>query len=149
MINNIYETHLEVSDLNRSIEFYSSLGLELGAKFDHVAFFWVGQRGEQMLGLWLVKDRPIANRHFAFGVDLVFLLKSKEWLAKRAIEVTPDFNRGTDEPLVHTWMPAAAYYFKDPDQNSLEFISMLPDQPKSLGFVPYLSEWQILKGSTD
>jgi hypothetical protein len=38
-------------------------------------------------------------------------------------------------------MPAAAVYFRDPDNNLLEFISMLPDAPQpDLGVLPW-SDW--------
>jgi lactoylglutathione lyase len=42
-IGKIYETHLQVADLQRSIEFYSKLGLELAHTSDKrkFAFFWV------------------------------------------------------------------------------------------------------------
>jgi len=31
---------------------------------------------------------------------------------------------------VLAWMPAASVYFHDPDGNLLEFLSMLPDEPR-------------------
>jgi hypothetical protein len=35
-------------------------------------------------------------------------------------------------------MPAAAVYFRDPDGNLLEFIAMLPEQPRAdLGVLPW------------
>ena len=39
----------------------------------------------------------------------------------------------TGEPVVLAWMPAASLYFRDPDGNLLELLSMLPDalQPES------------------
>ena len=41
MIHNLYETHIEVKDLNTSIEFYKNLGLELSLLLTErkIAFF--------------------------------------------------------------------------------------------------------------
>jgi lactoylglutathione lyase len=104
MIKNLYETHLQVKDLNTSIEFYNNLGLELSLLIEdrRIAFFYIG-KDRQLLGLWEVP-----------------------------------------EPIVHTWMPAAAIYFNDPDGNELEFISWLQDEPHNLGYAIYLSEWNEL-----
>ena len=47
----------------------------------------------------------------------------------------------TDEPVVFGWMPAASLYFRDPDGNMLELLSMLPDSPQpELGIVGW-SRW--------
>ena len=46
-----------------------------------------------------------------------------------------------NEPVVIGWMPAASVFFTDPDGHLLEFLAMLPDQPRAeVGVVPY-SEW--------
>ena len=48
----------------------------------------------------------------------------------------------TEEPVVIAWMPAASLYFRDPDGNMLELLSMLPDSPQSdLGIVSW-SHWR-------
>lgn len=39
MIQGLYEAHLPVSDLDRSIEFYKNLGLELAHRSENLAFF--------------------------------------------------------------------------------------------------------------
>jgi len=36
----------------------------------------------------------------------------------------------TQEPVVLAWMPAASVYFRDPDNNLLEFMTMLTDPPR-------------------
>ena len=52
LIKGLYEAHLPVKDLNRSITFYEKLGLELSHTYsDHLAFFWL-KKGESWLGLW-------------------------------------------------------------------------------------------------
>lgn len=151
MIKQIYETHLEVKDLEASIHFYQEkLGLVLGisSKTRNNAFFWVGGHGNQMLGLWQVPaSTDIKKRHFAFEVELDFLVNSIQWLQTQGIQVIGSQGKGFDEPIVQAWMPAASVYFLDPDENKLEFISMLDDKPKELGFVPYLSEWYQLHHS--
>ncbi|MEI4802530.1 VOC family protein [Bacillus sp. FJAT-51639] len=146
MIRNIYETHLQVSDLERAIDFYKNkLGLKLARKSIErkVAFFWIGEDRHQMLGLWeKSKDASIQLKHFAFGVDLEFLKCSKIWLEERGLEVIGSQEKGNEEPIVQSWMPAASVYFLDCDGNKLEFISLLFDEPNELGYVPYLSEWE-------
>jgi catechol 2,3-dioxygenase-like lactoylglutathione lyase family enzyme len=71
----LYETHLNVTDLERSMIFYDDgLGLELGAVFGkkgderHMAFYWVGGSERAMLGIW--EREPVFSQHFAFKVEL-------------------------------------------------------------------------------
>ncbi|MGE7602977.1 VOC family protein [Peribacillus sp. NPDC097675] len=146
MIKKIYETHLQVKNLNDSIDFYQNkLGLKLGTITRNAAFLWVGDLGHQFLGLWEVpKNSDIQPRHFAFEVELDFLKHSKIWLEKKGITVIGSQGKSNIEPIVQTWMPAASVYFLDTDGNKLEFISMLDDTPKELDYVPYLSEWELI-----
>ncbi len=60
MIKGIYETHLNVENLERSVDFYKNvLGLEQCGYNDdrRIAFFWVGKPQEYMLGVW-EKQKP-------------------------------------------------------------------------------------------
>ena len=133
-IRKVFETHLTVIDLQRSMTFYAqTLGLELAKVFwdRGVAFFWVGGRGNSMLGLWQVGASPQRlSLHVAFRVDLHDLLNAPARL--RAAHVVPlNFDGDpTEEPFVLAWMPAASLYFRDLDGNLLEFLSMLPDDPQ-------------------
>jgi lactoylglutathione lyase len=133
-IGKVFETHLTVIDLQRSMTFYAqTLGLELAKVFwdRGVAFFWVGGRGNSMLGLWQVGASPQRlSLHVAFRVDLHDLLDAPARL--RAAHVVPlNFDGDpTEEPFVLAWMPAASLYFRDLDGNLLEFLSMLPDDPQ-------------------
>ena len=52
------------------------------------------------------------------------------------------FGKEPKEPIVHTWMPAAAVYFRDRDGNGLEFITRRLDEPKPEMALMYLSEWE-------
>lgn len=55
MIKGLYETHVQVSDLKKSVQFYTLvLGLKL-AHYDEnrpIAFLWIGEDKKAMLGLW-------------------------------------------------------------------------------------------------
>ena len=47
----------------------------------------------------------------------------------------------TIEPSVIGWMPAAAIYFRDPDNHLIEYLAMLDYNPRpDLGIIPW-SEW--------
>jgi lactoylglutathione lyase len=144
-LRDLFETHLTVSDLKRSMAFFGDvLGLELARVFPErrVAFYWIGGPGQSMLGVWEVGTAPQRlSLHLAFRVDLPDLLEAPERL--RTANVTPrDFSGNpTDEPVVLAWMPAASLFFNDPDGNLLEFLAMLPDSPlPELGVVSW-SRW--------
>lgn len=145
-IRDLFETHLTVTDLKRSMDFYGeTLGLELAEVFEgrKVAFYWIGGRGNSMLGLWEAGAGPQRmSLHLAFRVELPHLLEAPARL--RAAGVRPlDFGGGpTEEPVVLAWMPAGSLYFRDPDGNMLEFLCMLPEPPRpELGVVTW-SEWE-------
>jgi lactoylglutathione lyase len=145
-IRALFETHLTVTSLPRSMAFYSDvLRLSLARVFPDrkVAFYWIGGPGKSMLGLWEVGTGPLQIKlHLAFTVDLPDLLVAPARL--RAANVTPcDFaGNATEEPVVLAWMPAASLFFHDPDGNQLEFLCMLPDPPQpELGVVSW-SRWQ-------
>lgn len=145
MIKSIYETHLKVRNLEESILFYEKLDLKLAHKIEErkVAFFFIGEN-RQMLGLWEVTDGEEFHKgHFAFGVSLKELEKSIGWLKERGIQPTENFfGLNPIEPVVHTWMPAASVYFRDPDGNSLEFITLLDGEPVKTNEILYLSDWR-------
>lgn len=141
----LYETHVNTKNLEQAIEFYQSLELEVAYILNErrVAFFWLGdpEAKEQMLGVWEVPAEQFVPKHFAFGVSMEQLLEVPSYLEKRDIELRPSFGLDTSEPIVHAWMPAASYYFYDPDGNSLEYITVLKGEAKpELGAI-HLSEW--------
>jgi lactoylglutathione lyase len=78
-IYGLFETHLTVSDLQRSITFYRDIvGLQLAFEVSerNAAFFWIGDNVSRcsMLGLWSVGTAPLGlNLHVAFEV-LIYTL---------------------------------------------------------------------------
>jgi lactoylglutathione lyase len=141
----LYETHVNTTNLERAISFYESLGLKVAHKIDsrRVAFFYLGEEGsrEQMLGVWEVCEAQFTRKHFAFYVDYNELMTIPTFFNEIGVELRPDFDLDITEPIVHAWMPAACYYFQDPDGNSLEYLTLLEGEPQpELGTI-HLSEW--------
>ena len=141
----LFETHLTVSDLERSVAFYRDVvGLPLALALPErgAAFLWIGAPGEAMLGLWSLGSAPLAlSLHVAFRASLQDVMGACERL--RSLGVTPlsFFATETQEPSVIGWMPAAAVYFRDPDGHLLEYLAMLDEKPRpELGVVPW-SQW--------
>lgn len=63
-IHSLFEAHLTVSDLNRSMHFYGDvLGLQLAKALPErkVAFYWTGEPGHSMLGFRRSKPQTIAS----------------------------------------------------------------------------------------
>ncbi len=148
-IRGLFEAHLTVSDLDRSIGFYRDV-LELPLAHvipaRNVAFFWIGAPGQQMLGLWSVGSAPLFMRlHIAFDAVLDQVITSVGRLREAGLTPRSGSGQPIQEPVVLCWMPAASVYFDDPDGHSLEFIAMLPERPRpELGMVP-LSEWRTMQ----
>ncbi|HAO05483.1 MAG TPA: glyoxalase [Chryseobacterium sp.] len=144
MIKGLYETHVQVSDLENAIKFYTEvLGLELAHKEENrrIAFLWIGKNKESMLGLWEQKEN-LQTRHFAFTADKEDILNySVKFLKNKNLKPYNFLKDGIEKPIVFAWMPALAIYFNDPDGNQLEFISVLEGDGKpELGVLSY-EEW--------
>jgi lactoylglutathione lyase len=145
LIKGLYETHIFVENLERSIDFYEHvLGLMPCGYNDErrVAFFWIGKPKEAMLGIWEKPKDQIDIRHFAFRCEVDDVIqKSVEFLKSNGLKPYNFLKDGTERPMVFAWMPAIAIYFKDPDGHELEFIAILAGEGKpGLGVVSY-EEW--------
>jgi lactoylglutathione lyase len=148
----LFEVHMTVADLDRSVAFYrDAVGLQLAHIMSarQAAFFWIGAAGNAMLGLWTAGSGPQrVTSHTAFRASLADVVAAPH--ALRSAGVTPlDFDsRPTDQPVVLAWMPAASVFFRDPDGHLLEYIAMLPHEPRpEYGIVPWRM-WELLRGAT-
>lgn len=141
----LFETHLTVSDLKRSINFYHNIiGLQLAfeAHERNAAFFWIGKSHHSMLGLWGVGSVPLGlTLHIAFELTIDNLLDSPRFLKDRGITPLSFYDVETTQPSVIGWIPAATIYLRDPDGHLIEYLAMLDDEPNTdVGIIPW-SEW--------
>jgi lactoylglutathione lyase len=141
-VQGLFETHLTVADLARSVAFYEDVvGLPLASELPErgAAFHWIGGPGRGLLGLWSIGSAPVNMQlHVAFAMSLSDVLSAPERLARKGVEPLSFFGEPSREPSVIGWMPAAAVYFRDPDGHLLEFLAMLdsPARPE-LGIVTW------------
>jgi lactoylglutathione lyase len=70
------------------------------------------------------------NLHIAFEVTLDNLLEAPNKLKSNGITSLSFFGEETSEPSVIGWMPAAAMYFRDPDNHMIEYLTMLNHNPR-------------------
>jgi lactoylglutathione lyase len=144
-VRGLFETHLTVADVSRSVAFYRDVvGLPVALEVPErgAAFLWVGRPGRAMLGLWSIGSAPMGMQlHIAFAMSLPDVLAAPECLRSQGIQPLSFFGEPAEEPSVIGWMPAAAIYFHDPDRHQLEYLAMLdgPARPE-LGIVPW-SQW--------
>jgi lactoylglutathione lyase len=141
-VGGLFETHLTVSDLSRSVAFYRDVvGLSLALEVPErgAAFFWVGEPGESMLGLWSLGSAPVGlSLHVAFSASLDDVLTACKRLRGLGVMPLSFFADETTEPSVIGWMPAAAVYFHDPDGHLLEYLAMLDEPPRpDAGILPW------------
>ena len=149
MIKGLYEAHLPVSNLKKSIEFYKSLGLEFAWKDEDTAFFWI-EKNKSWLGLWEGGEHKIpyhpSIRHIAFRIDYTDMKKALTWLKSKNIEATPFGQRNSVEPFVRPNQGNASVYFNDLDGNSLELMCFIdvPERLKNVSTKLSLEEWEKL-----
>jgi lactoylglutathione lyase len=151
-LRGLFETHLTVSNLQRSIIFYRDIvGLHLALQVSErgAAFFWIGDPSSyssrcSMLGLWSIGTAPIGlTLHVGFEVaGINELLDAPKRLKDQGIMPLSFFGIESMEPSVIGWMPAAAIYFRDPDGHLMEYLTMLDykERRPDLGIVSW-SEW--------
>jgi lactoylglutathione lyase len=144
-VQGLFEAHLPAADVDRAVQFYRDIvGLSVALEVPErgAAFFWVGEPGKAMLGIWSLGSMPMGlSLHVAFSVPLEDVLGSCRRLRDLGVTPLSFFAEETDEPSVIGWMPAAAVYFRDPDGHLLEYLAMLDEPPRSeVGIVTW-SEW--------
>lgn len=147
MIKGLYEAHLPVSDLQKSIEFYKKLGLEIAYVQEKLAFLWI-DKGESWLGLWESDNAHLAYhpsiRHIAFKMDKDDFEHVKDWLQSIDIEIRTAFGFSPEQqPLVLPNHPHAhaAIYFADLDGNSIELIAPLRLEEDEVFTMISLNNW--------
>ena len=145
MIKGLYETHLYVSDINKSIDFYKNV-LKLEQCYYEeerkAGFFWIGKSKQAMLGLWEKPKENIDIRHFAFECETEFIVnEAVDFLKSHHLKPRSFLNDGSEKPMVFAWMPAISIYFNDPDGHSLEFISILKGESKPENGILTYEEW--------
>src|SRR2546421_7973492 len=110
-VRGLFETHLTVRDVPRSIDFYRDvvgLPLALDLPERNAAFMWIGERGRAMLGLWGIGSSVNSlTLHIAFDAELDDILAAPERLRAQGVTPLSFFGKETSEPDVLGWMPAA------------------------------------------
>lgn len=159
VVESLVKTYVCVRDMERSVEFYVRLGLEIAYRNPERSrtFLWVNAAHRQQITLWLPSAaRPFCQQHVAFGVELNRVRAAKAWLEQNGIAPFADFGKAPIEPIVHNWIPAASFSFNDLDGNHLEFFAPLEGEPIPDDRLPpkeqqplYLSDWEELRRDLD
>src|ERR1700685_2604168 len=106
-ISGLWETQITCSDLDLSIRFYRDVvGLTPAHSVPerHVAFFWIGQPRQAMLGLWSMLTSPMGMRlHYAFQVDVADAIASVASLKDAGLLPTGLAGQPINEPEVIPW----------------------------------------------
>ena len=141
-VRGLFETHLTVSDMARSVAFYRDVvGLPVALELPErgAAFHWIGRPGQAMLGLWSIGSAPMNMQlHIAFEMDLKDVSAAPARLRADGVEPLSFFGEPAEEPSYIGWMPAAAVYFRDPSGHMLEYLAMLDEEPRpELGITPW------------
>ena len=142
----LFEAHFTVANLARAMEFYGkTLGLELATELEEprVAFYWLGGPGKSMLGLWEAGPGPQRmSLHVAFTAKLEDVIEAPRLLREKGIQPLDFEGRPTTEAVVIGWLPAAVIYFRDPDDNLLELLAMLPEKPQPEARIVPWTQWR-------
>ena len=104
-----------------------------------------------MLGLWEKPKEEIQARHFAFECEPDWVLnESVPYLQAHNIKSWNFLVDNKEVPMVFCWMPAISIYFHDPDGHELEFIGILPGEPKPeeekrvVTYEEWLKKWEAI-----
>jgi len=145
MIQRLFEGHLNVADLERSMRFYDEVvGLEFGTKVEErrIAFYFAGGWNHTMLGLWEKPQAQVWKQHLAFAIAPEDMDAAIARLHSHGV-ATLDFSENeSSAPFVFGWSPAMAIYFHDPDGHLLEFIAPLNEPPRPEFGIDSLEAWR-------
>ena len=143
-LDGLYEAHVQTTDFPRAMAFYGeTLHLPLAYHLEarNVAFYWLAENKQAMLGVWGVTTDTWHGSHVAFRIRENQIDPAVRGLNAAGVTVNDFFGNPTDDPSVHAWMPAVGIFFRDPDGNSLELVAVLPGEGRpDVGVVP-LSTW--------
>ena len=151
MIKGLYEAHLPVKNLDKSMAFYEKLGLKMAWRDEETAFFWL-EEGKSWLGLWEGNEYQTlyhpSLRHIAFRVSYEDLKESLKWLDSIDVEGVPFGSRESIEPFIRPHQGNASVYFNDPDGNSLELMCYVevPNNLKHIEEKLSFEDWEKLVG---
>ena len=143
----LYETHLPVTNTERSTKFYLDIvGLDFAYRDPNrdLNFLWIGAGRRSMLALWgptTTRGRQLHRCHFAIALSLADLLLAGNRLNGAGVSTRNFAEEQTTEPSVIGWMPSAQLYFQDPDGHLVEYIALLDDAPDAT-FIGPLSAWR-------
>ena len=149
MIKGLYEAHLPVKNLDKSIAFYEKLGLKMAWRDENTAFFWL-EEGKSWLGLWEGNEYQTryhpSLRHIAFRVSYEDLKESLRWLDSIDVEGVPFGSRESTKPFIRPHQGNASVYFNDPDGNSLELMCYVevPNNLKHIEEKLSFEDWEKL-----
>jgi len=145
MIKGLYEVHLQVRDLERALAFYEKLGMQLALREGTTAFVWIIPK-QSWIGLWQANIPQMAAKHLAFQIDYADMKHAIIWL--RQLGLSPVRHKEFEplEPVVRPAQANCSVYFKDTDDNLLELICNLPEEPRELPMM-YLSAWEKLRAA--
>jgi lactoylglutathione lyase len=147
----LYEAHLPVANTEAAQQFYVNV---VGLPFAYrdpardIVFLWATSKDQGMIGLWGPSTirgphGDGAKHHIAFAVPFDDLWKAIERFRQKGIGTLGFHGNKINEPNVIGWTPSAQIYFHDPDGHLLEFIAILPEQPRP-DFIGSYSEWKSL-----
>ena len=149
MIKGLYEAHLPVKKLDKSIAFYEKLGLKMAWRDEETAFYWL-EEGKSWLGLWEGNEYQTlyhpSLRHIAFRVSYEDLKESLKWLDSIDVEGVPFGSRESIKPFIRPNQGNASVYFNDPDGNSLELMCYveIPNNLKHIEEKLSFEDWEKL-----
>ena len=117
----IGEVALRVNDLEKSQAFYANVfGLELLRRFEHAAFFRIGEGYAGHTAVLALFDRDVAVEqarstvdHIAFSIALADYEPEKRRLERLGLTV---------RTATHEWVHWRSLYVTDPDGNNVELV---------------------------